>query len=180
MQCFIYHGSQQVINIRFFTCFQSVSLPLCCSSAHPHYLPVHSCMSCSSAVCIVALLVAAINSGVAETGEPPSICLCLCVESGPGEESEGAVYPAFVLLSVCPAGSVSAGGFFARGWVEWGGRTRESGIRRLERVWELCRRQVHGWRCSEQGSGICHRSPSFFIHAQCAHPSGLTAGDTVR
>lgn len=54
-------------------------------------------MSFTSAVCIVALLVATINSPAVETRDPPCICLCLGVESGPGEESEGAVYPAFVL-----------------------------------------------------------------------------------
>lgn len=82
----IFHSSwiSKSLYIRFLWPKQ-VSLPSCCYWTRPYYLTVHSCMSCTSAVCIVALLVGTINSTMAEIRDPP--CICLCVESGPREAS---------------------------------------------------------------------------------------------
>ena len=103
--------------------------------AHPHYLTAHSCMSFTSAVCIVALLVATINSAAVETRDPPCICLCLGVESGPGEESEGAVYPAFVPQCLPCRECLSRRAFTCdRGWVgRAGGGTERDEPAGLER-----------------------------------------------
>lgn len=81
----------------------------------------------------VVLLVAAIISSVAESRDPPCICLCLGVESGPREESKELFTQPLCCagLSVCPAGSASAGGPLGaeagrvgeREWGREGGRT---------------------------------------------------------
>lgn len=92
--------------------------PSSCCWTHLYYVRVHSCM----VVCIVALLLVANNSAVAESRDPPCICLCLSVKSGPTKkESPGAVCPAS--FSVCPAGSVWAWRAYSvcpwmGGWVE--------------------------------------------------------------
>lgn len=136
----------------------------CCYCTHPYYLTAHSCMSCTSAVCIVALLVATINSGVAEPGDPPCICLCLGAQSGPAVQSPGAVYPAF-MLHVCPAGSAPAAG--------WVGAVQCSGA-----GWQDAAGQVALWICAGRWSseeGVCASSELLGF----AHHSGLTASDAA-
>lgn len=129
--------------------------------AHPHYLTAHSCMSFTSAVCIAALLVATINSAAVETRDPPCICLCLGVESGPGEESEGAVYPAFVPQCLPCRECLSRRAFTCdSGWVERVAGQNGTSLRgwREARGRELRRWRTRGRWCGEQGSRLLQDS----------------------
>lgn len=85
-------------------------LPFRCPGAHPYYLAVHSCVSCTSAVCIVALLVATINSSMAETRILPAF-VSASVQKVGLEKKAKELFTQLLCspsLCVCPGGSASA------------------------------------------------------------------------
>lgn len=98
--------------------------------AHPGYLTAHSCISCTSAVCIVALLLAAINRDPRS-----SLHLCLPLQRRRKWPQRGAVYPAFVLREPqclpcreCLSRRALPGNGGRVGWVwsGWGGMGRRA------------------------------------------------------
>lgn len=108
--------------------YLQIVLSPCSHWAHPHYLTVHSCMSCTSAVCIVALLVATINSSVAETRILPAFVSASPQRVGPERKAKELFTQPFVLVRPqclprreCPSWRAlpCVGGWV--GGVEWSG-----------------------------------------------------------
>ncbi|KAM3865998.1 uncharacterized protein ACN63O_009645 [Diretmus argenteus] len=94
----------------------------------------------AGSVCIVASVARTIHSTVAETWDPPCICLCRGVESGAQRIKAGAVCPAFVLgrPQCLPCRECLCWRGWQGGWVEWAAgqsRSNQLGVLPLMGAW---------------------------------------------